>query len=229
MYLASKKGRLLQVKFSTKLCTLACAAVAFLPVTGMVSASPAFMLNQNIRMGSFQNNGSTITMTSDSANQENKAASFGLLRTKSLQPSIADLSGLDSSSQKQKYFSDVDTAFAVANGRRSPYGSVGCAETVTYAGSYYSPALKEAFDEGIASVPGLLSDLSAKGYDIEPFNGYANKGDLLVYGDDDHVVIADGHGGCFGNSSSRLQAMHYSNAAYAWGNGELPSKVVRMS
>lgn len=187
------------------------------------------MLNQNIRMGSFQNNGNTITMTSDSANQENKAASFGLLRTKNLQPSIADLSGLDSSSPKQKYFSDVDTAFAVANGRRSPYGSVGCAETVTYAGSYYSPALKEAFDEGIASVPGLLSDLSAKGYDIEPFNGYANKGDLLVYGDDDHVVIADGHGGCFGNSSSRLQAMHYSNAAYAWGNGELPSKVVRMS
>ena len=39
--------------------------------------------------------------------------------------------------------------------------------------------------------------LEAKGYTTEQFNGYANKGDLLIYGDDEHVVIADGAGGCF--------------------------------
>lgn len=130
---------------------------------------------------------------------------------------------------RQKYLSNVDTAFAVANGRRSPYGSVGCAETVTYAGSYYSPALKEAYYSGIASVPGLLSNLASKGFAVERFTGYANKGDLLVYGDDDHVVIADGQGGCFGNSSSRLKAIHYSDATYAWYTGSLPTKIVRMS
>lgn len=124
---------------------------------------------------------------------------------------------------------DVDKAFQANIGRHSPYGSVGCAETVTAAGSYYSKDLKDEYNKGIASVPGLIQDLAAKGFAVEPFNGYANKGDLLVYGDDDHVVIADGHGGCFGNSSSRLQALHYGDAAYAWCNGELPSKIIRMS
>ena len=57
---------------------------------------------------------------------------------------------------------------------------------------------------------------------------YANKGDLLIYGDDEHVVIADGAGGCFGNSSSRGYAMKYGNANFAWHNDEAPSKIIRM-
>lgn len=235
MYLAVRKDVLLKLKLSKKMIARLMCAAAIIPSFGVVSASPAYMgmnaLSQNISIGgSFQHNGD-VTITDNSSAVGNGSSSFGLLKTKGSKPSIANLDGLGNgySHAESKFLSDVDTAFQVANGRRSPYGSVGCAETVTYAGSYYSPALKEAFDEGIASVPGLLSDLSAKGYCVEPFNGYANKGDLLVYGDDDHVVIADGHGGCFGNSSSRLQAMHYPNAAYAWGNGELPSKIVRMS
>ena len=88
--------------------------------------------------------------------------------------------------------------------------------------------MKAEYDKGTASVPTLRQNLEAKGYVTEQFNGYANKGDLLIYGEDDHVVIADGAGGCFGNSSSRGYAMKYGNANYAWHNDEAPTKIIRM-
>ena len=122
----------------------------------------------------------------------------------------------------------VDTAFQMNNGRVSQYGSEGCADQVVAAGSYYNSDLKAEYDKGTASVPTLRQNLEAKGYVTEQFNGYANKGDLLIYGDDDHVVIADGAGGCFGNSSSRGYAMKYGDANYAWHNGEAPTKIIRM-
>lgn len=122
----------------------------------------------------------------------------------------------------------VDAAFNAIDGRISPYGGVGCVDNATIAGAYYSPALKEAYDRGIKDVPGLRNFLASKGYQAEAFNGYANKGDLLIYGDDDHVVIADGVGGCFGNSSSAGHAMRYSDANYAWRNGQAPTKIIRM-
>lgn len=122
----------------------------------------------------------------------------------------------------------VDTAFSANDGRVSQYGSVGCADTVCATGSWYNSDLKAEYDKGTASVPTLRQNLEAKGYVTEQFNGYANKGDLLIYGDDDHVVIADGAGGCFGNSSSRGYAMKYGNANYAWHNDEAPTKIIRM-
>ena len=191
--------------------------------------------SSNIDLGSFQNNIGSINMTSSKDtfdNEVNNVSKFGIIKTKTVNTSmnlgVNILRETKKSSEKERFFSAVDTAFAATVGRRSPYGSVGCAETVTYAGSYYSPALKDAFNRGIAYVPSLVSVLSAKGYEVEPFNGYAEKGDLLIYGGDDHVVIADGAGGCFGNSSSRLQAMHYSDVASAWNYGELPSKIIHM-
>ena len=122
----------------------------------------------------------------------------------------------------------VDTAFQMNDGRVSQYGSEGCADQVVAAGSYYNADLKAEYDKGTAYVPTLRQNLEAKGYVTEQFNGYANKGDLLIYGNDDHVVIADGAGGCFGNSSSRGYAMHYGDANYAWHNGESPTKIIRM-
>lgn len=122
----------------------------------------------------------------------------------------------------------VDTAFSANDGRVSQYGSNGCADTVCAAGSYYNSDLKDEFNKGTARVDTLRENLEAKGYTTEQYTGYANKGDLLIYGDDDHVVIADGSGGCFGNSSSRGYAMKYGNVNYAWGNDEAPTKIIRM-
>ena len=206
------------------------------------SPSKSILSNKNINIGSYQHNGKVkMSVVEDTIDTEadGKEEKLGLIKSHKTHSQHMLGFGIDAllrledcireNKQKQKFLSDVDAAFAISNGRRSPYGSVGCAETVAYAGSYYSPALKDAFYLGIASVPSLVDNLSARGFAVEPFVGYANKGDLLIYGDYDHVVIADGLGGCFGNSSSRRYAMYYPNAAYAWGNGQLPSKVVRMS
>ena len=122
----------------------------------------------------------------------------------------------------------VDTAFAMNEGRVSPYGSVGCADAVTSAGSYYNADLAEEYKKGTVSVPVLRSNLENKGYITENYNGYANKGDLLIYGDNDHVVISDGSGGCFGSSSSAGYARSYSDVNYAYGDGEPPTKIIRM-
>lgn len=122
----------------------------------------------------------------------------------------------------------VDTAFAMNEGRVSPYGSVGCADTACAAGSYYNSDLAEEYKKGTASCDTLITNLENKGYTVENYNGTANKGDLLFYGNNDHVVIADGSGGCFGNSSSAGYARSYSDVNYAYGDGEPPTKIIRM-
>lgn len=128
-----------------------------------------------------------------------------------------------------KFLRDIDVAFETMENRISPYGSVGCVDTVCATGAYYNRDLLEAYQQGITRVPDLRRNLESKGYVTEEFDGYANKGDLLIYGNDDHVVIADGYGGCFGNSSSRGYAQHYDNAYNAWHTGSAPSKIIRMS
>ena len=128
-----------------------------------------------------------------------------------------------------KFLRDIDVAFETMENRISPYGSVGCVDTVCATGAYYNKDLLEAYQQGITRVPDLRRELESKGYVTEEFTGFANKGDLLIYGNDDHVVISDGHGGCFGNSSSRGYAKHYDNAYNAWHTGSAPSKIIRMS
>lgn len=122
----------------------------------------------------------------------------------------------------------VDTAFNANNGRVSQYGSEGCVDTACAAGSYYNKDLADEYNKGTSRVDTLRNNLEAKGYVTEQYIGYANKGDLLLYGNDDHVVIADGAGGCFGNSSSKGYAMKYGNVNYAWRNDEAPTKIIRM-
>ena len=220
-----------------KLSALAIAAVASVTIAGATPASAMGFTNPlsstNINMGRFQG-GDPITIITSETETSHLSRMVGLsdlvkdCSTSTVLSADTTVTESAENHRKNKFNSAVDAAFSVSNGRRSPYGSVGCVETVTYAGSYYSPALKDAFYCGIVYVPTLLDNLASKGFSVEPFNGYAEKGDLLVYGDDDHVVIADGKGGCFGNSSSRQRAMYYSDASRAWNNGQLPSKVVRM-
>lgn len=124
--------------------------------------------------------------------------------------------------------SQVDTAFKMNEGSVSPYGSNGCADRVCATASWYNKDMAEEYRKGTVNVTTLREHLEAKGYRTESFNGYANKGDLLIYGDDDHVVIADGVGGCFGNSSSLGYAKTYNDVNYAWHDGETPSKIIRM-
>lgn len=82
-------------------------------------------------------------------------------------------------------------------------GRVGCAEAVGKIGSFYSPFLAGESQNGVAYVPTMVDDAKAAGVNVIPFDSsQLQKGDCIVYGDNDHIVIADGNGGFYGNSSS---------------------------
>ena len=121
----------------------------------------------------------------------------------------------------------VQAGFDSIEGTTSPYGSVGCVDRATAGGSYYNSDLADAYNQGIKDVPGLKTFMGGRGYAIESFNGTANPGDILIYDGDEHVVIADGAGGCVGNSSSAGYVIHYSDANYAYGNGIAPTHIIR--
>ncbi len=133
-----------------------------------------------------------------------------------------------SSSSNANTAAKVDAGVEACTGRVSPFGSEGCVDTVCYAGSYYNSDLAAEYNKGVTGTDTLCSDLEAKGYKVEPYTGTANKGDILVYDDRSHVVIADGSGGCFGNSSSAGYAMRYGNVDNAYAAGVAPSEIIRM-
>lgn len=121
----------------------------------------------------------------------------------------------------------VQAGFDSIEGTTSPYGSVGCVDRATAGGSYYNSDLADAYNQGIKDVPGLKTFMNGRGYAIESFDGTANPGDILIYDGDEHVVIADGVGGCVGNSTKAGSVIHYSDANYAYGNGVPPTHIIR--
>ena len=105
-------------------------------------------------------------------------------------------------------------------------GPEGCAEFAGKCGSYYSPFMAQECDNGIVRVPDMVSDADDAGilsYDTSDLQ----KGDVLVYGDNDHVVIYDGQGGYYGNSSSRNVTVH--GGDYTKMNGMRVTKVIKAS
>lgn len=121
----------------------------------------------------------------------------------------------------------VQAGFDSITGTSSPYGDVGCVDRATAGGSYYNSDLADAYNQGIKDVPGLKTFMNGRGYAIESFNGTANPGDILIYDGDEHVVIADGAGGCVGNSTKAGSVIHYSDVNYAYYNGTPPTHIIR--
>ena len=121
----------------------------------------------------------------------------------------------------------VQAGFDSIEGTSSPYGDVGCVDRATAGGSYYNSDLADAYNQGIKDVPGLKTFMNGRGYAIESYTGSANPGDILIYDGDEHVVIADGAGGCVGNSSSQGSVIHYSDVNYAYHNGTPPTHIIR--
>lgn len=121
----------------------------------------------------------------------------------------------------------VQAGFDSITGTSSPYGDVGCVDRATAGGSYYNSDLADAYNQGIKDVPGLKTFMNGRGYAIESFNGTANPGDILIYDGEEHVVIADGAGGCVGNSTKAGSVIHYSDVNYAYHNGTPPTHIIR--
>ena len=108
-------------------------------------------------------------------------------------------------------------------GKRMDNGENGCVEAVTKIGARYNPFLADELNKGVVNVDTLVGDAGDAVVPFAPANVQA--GDVLVYGDNDHVVIADGNGGYVGNSSSQQKVVHgddYNNM------GDLkPTKIIK--
>ena len=123
--------------------------------------------------------------------------------------------------------SAVQTGLTSIEGTSSPYSTEGCVDRATLAGSYYNTDLYDARAKGIVNTDDLEAHLNNRGYSSESYTGNANAGDLLFYGDNNHVVVSDGNGGCYGNSSDKGYVIHYPDVNYAFRNGEAPNKIIR--
>lgn len=121
----------------------------------------------------------------------------------------------------------VQAGIDAIDGTSSPYGNVGCVDRATAGGSYYNSDLADAYKQGIKDVPGLKTFMNDRGYAIEPYTGAANPGDILIYDGDEHVVIADGAGGCVGNSTKAGSVIRYNDVNYAYQNGVAPTHIIR--
>ena len=113
-------------------------------------------------------------------------------------------------------------------GEGMPNGANGCVDAVVRIGSYYDSFLKDEADRGIAYVPTLVEDAKKAGRDVIPFDESSlEKGDIIVYGDNDHVVTYDGNGGYVGNSSSLGKVVH--GGDYTQMGGLKPTKIIKTS
>lgn len=104
-------------------------------------------------------------------------------------------------------------------------GTEGCVEAATKVGSYYSPFLAQEYDNGVVNVTTLANDAGSNTIDFDA--SQLEKGDVIVYGDNDHVVIYDGQGGYIGNSSSQDMVIHGSD--YNEMGDLTPSKIIKTS
>lgn len=108
-------------------------------------------------------------------------------------------------------------------GQHMENGANGCVEAVTKIGARYNPFLADELSKGVVNVDTLVSDAGDKVVPFDPNNLEA--GDVIVYGDNDHVVLYDGNGGYVGNSSSQqkvVQGGDYNNMG-----GLKPTKIIK--
>lgn len=94
-------------------------------------------------------------------------------------------------------------------GQHMENGANGCVEAVTKIGARYNPFLADELSKGVVNVDTLVADAGDKVIPFDPNNLEA--GDVIVYGDNDHVVLADGSGGYVGNSSSQQKVVQGGN------------------
>ena len=90
----------------------------------------------------------------------------------------------------------------------------GCCWAATGIAAYYSPWAANEHRNGVFYVPTLCAHADQAGilYDFSEDN--LDVGDIIVFGDQDHVVIATGGYGYVGNSSSRGYVVEGSDYRY---------------
>lgn len=109
-------------------------------------------------------------------------------------------------------------------GQEMPNGASGCVDAVVRVGSYHDSFLAGEAKKGVSYVPTLVADAGDRVIPFDPAR--LEKGDVIVYGDNDHVVLYDGNGGYVGNSTSLKRVVH--GADYReMGDGLQPTQIIK--
>lgn len=123
----------------------------------------------------------------------------------------------------RKAGTDVLSAAQDYMGKHMDNGENGCVEAVTKIGANYNAFLADELGRGVVNVDTLVKDA---GDSVVPFDASnVQAGDVIVYGDNDHVVIADGNGGYVGNSSSQQKVVQGDD--YNEMGGLKPTKIIK--
>ena len=105
----------------------------------------------------------------------------------------------------------------------------GCCWAATGISSYYSPFGAQEYNNGVAWVPTLVDDAKAAGLYYRYGETTIEPGDMLIYGDMEHVVVATGGSRYAGNSSGKKKVVEGNDFTCAWGNGVYPNAVIKTS
>lgn len=123
---------------------------------------------------------------------------------------------------------EINAAVEGFLGQTLENGTEACVEAVTKIGNaMQNQFLSQEFAKGVLWVPDLVKDAGDK---VIPFDSSQLKpGDIIVYGDNEHVVMYDGKGGYVGNSSS---ANNYAGGVvhgndYRQMGKQVPTKIIQ--
>lgn len=127
---------------------------------------------------------------------------------------------------------NVDSGAGQYVGKRMDNGEVGCVEFVTKAGAAGgSQFLKDQLDKGVVSVPDLVANAGSRVIDFD--ESKLSKGDVIIYGDNDHAVIYDQGYRYYGNSSGHrdengnLDPIGVHGSDYREMDGLVPTKIIK--
>lgn len=126
----------------------------------------------------------------------------------------------------------VEAGYQKWGGQTMPHGTNGCVEAaVRILGTDNSNSWIQSI-QGDTYVPTLVSKSQTAngGPGVIPYSAdQVEPGDMIIYGDDDHVVVATGGTGYVGNSSSSSPSMVIRGGDYREMGGQQPSKIIKSS
>ena len=129
----------------------------------------------------------------------------------------------------------VDACMANFEGTVSPYGSEGCVDRATIAAAGYSPFAAQEYNNGVKGCDQLRADAEAQGLAIPYDPSQLEKGDIIMYNryskpdPNWHVVVYDGSGGCWGNSSNVYGCFHHYEGSIDMGSDYYPATIIKTS
>ena len=129
----------------------------------------------------------------------------------------------------------VDQCMESFDGTVSPYGSEGCVDRATIAAAGYSPFAAQEYNSNVKGRDQLRADAEAHGLAIPYDPSQLEKGDIIMYNryskpdPNWHVVVYDGNGGCWGNSSNVYGCFHHYEGSIDMGSDYYPATIIKTS